>query len=142
MAATADAEWKGDLKGGAGTMRLGSGSYEGDFTYHSRFEDGEGSNPEELIGAAFAGCFSMALSNMLASAGSPPDSVRTSAVVKMGTVGEGRGISRIELVTVGSVPGMDEATFKEHAQKAKAGCPVGKALASVPEVTLDASLQG
>jgi lipoyl-dependent peroxiredoxin len=140
MPARASAQWKGDLKGGSGTFTAGDGGISGDYSYKSRFEDGPGANPEQLIGAAHASCFSMALSNILAEAGSPPDSVDTDAVVTLRLVDGAPTITKIELTTVGRVPGIDEATFKEHADAAKAGCPVSRALAGVPEITLDASL--
>ena len=112
----------------------------GGYTYKSRFEDGPGSNPEQLIAAAHASCFSMALANLLAQAGHPPDSVHTDATVTLRPVDGVPTITRIDLVTVGEVPGIDEPTFVEQASAAKAGCPVSRALAGVPEITLDASL--
>lgn len=140
MAPRADAEWKGNLKEGAGTMRTASGAYEGDFTYETRFEDAPGTNPEELIAAALAGCFSMAFSNMLSENGNVPDRIHTDATVHMGTVDDGPGVEKIELVCEGTVPGIDQATFEEVAAKAKANCPIGKALASVPTIELTATL--
>lgn len=116
-------------------MRLGSGAYEGSFSYASRFESGQGTNPEELIAAAHAGCFSMALSNILGQAGVEPASIKTTAAVHLGA----DGISKIDLETVGDVPGMSEADFRTHAETAKANCPVSKALAAV-EITLQARL--
>jgi osmotically inducible protein OsmC len=139
MPAKGSAEWKGDLPTGAGTFTAGD-TISGGYTFKSRFEDGPGSNPEQLIGAAHAACFSMALSNMLAKAGNPPDSVHTDATVTLRPVDGAPTITKIELVTVGRVPGLDEAAFKEHAMAAKAGCPVSRALAAVPEITLEASL--
>jgi osmotically inducible protein OsmC len=139
MPAKGSAEWKGDLPSGAGTFTAGD-TISGGYTFKSRFEDGPGSNPEQLIAAAHAACFSMALSNMLAQAGHPAESVRTDATVTLRPVDGKPTIAKIELVTVGRVPGMDEATFIEHAQAAKVGCPVSRALASVPEITLQASL--
>jgi osmotically inducible protein OsmC len=138
-ARTAKAEWRGALMDGSGRVELGSGTFAGPYDFRSRFQDGGGTNPEELIGAAHAGCFSMALSNMLAQAGSPPEYVRTTAKVHLEKGDAGFAISRIDLDTEGSVPGMDEATFLGHAQNAKAQCPVSKALASV-EITLTAKL--
>ena len=140
MPAKGSAEWKGDLPSGAGTFTAGD-SISGGYTFKSRFEDGPGSNPEQLIAAAHAACFSMALSNMLAKAGNPPDSVRTEATVTLRPVDGSPTITKIDLVTVGRVPGLDAAAFVEHANAAKAGCPVSRALASVPEITLDASLE-
>jgi osmotically inducible protein OsmC len=133
------AEWQGDLKGGTGTFTAGD-SISGGYTFKSRFEDGPGSNPEQLIAAAHAACFSMALSNILAEAGSAPDSVQTDATVSLRNIDGKPTIAKIDLVTEGRVPGMDEATFVEHAEAAKAGCPVSRALASVPEITLTATL--
>jgi lipoyl-dependent peroxiredoxin len=136
--ATSDASavWKGNLVHGSGTMKLGKGGYEGPFTKASRFEGGAGTNPEELIGAAHAGCYSMFLSAILSASGFPPSEIRTSAKVHMG---DGPAITLIELETVASVPGCEEKVFLEHAEKAKAGCPVSKALAAVP-MTLKATL--
>jgi osmotically inducible protein OsmC len=139
MPAKGTAEWKGDLKSGAGTFTAGD-SISGGFTFKSRFEDGAGSNPEQLIAAAHASCFTMALSNMLATAGNTPDSVHTDATVSIRQIDGKPTIAKIELVTVGRVPGIDQATFAEHAENAKAGCIVSRALAGVPEITLDATL--
>lgn len=130
------AVWKGNLVDGKGSMRLGSGAYEGEFTKASRFDDGKGTNPEELIGAAHAGCFSMFLSAILSEAGHVPDQISTTAKVHLGA---GPKITLIELSTVGKVPGLDEKTFVEFAEKAKKGCPVSQALSSV-EMTLAAKL--
>ncbi len=139
MPAKGSAEWKGDLPSGSGTFAAGD-SISGGYTFKSRFEDGPGSNPEQLIAAAHAACFSMALSNMLAKAGTPPESVHTDATVTLRMVDGAPTITKIALVTVGRVPGLDHAAFVEHAQAAKVGCPVSKALAAVQEITLDASL--
>jgi osmotically inducible protein OsmC len=139
MPAKGSAQWKGDLKGGSGTFTAGD-DITGDYSYKSRFEDGPGANPEQLIAAAHASCFSMALSNILAEAGSPPDAVDTDAVVTLRLVDGAPTITKIALTTVGRVPGLDDAAFQEHAAAAKAGCPVSRALAGVPEVTLDARL--
>jgi osmotically inducible protein OsmC len=139
MPAKGSAEWKGDVPSGLGTFTAGD-TISGEYSFKSRFEDGPGANPEQLIAAAHASCFSMALSNILAQAGSPPDSVRTDAQVTLRIVDGAPTITKIALVTVGRVPGVDEATFQEHAATAKATCPVSKALASVPEITLEASL--
>jgi osmotically inducible protein OsmC len=140
MPAKGSAEWKGDVPTGAGTFTAGD-SISGGYTYKSRFEDGPGSNPEQLIAAAHAACFSMALSSLLAKAGSPPDVVHTDATVTLRLVDGVPTITKIALVTVGQVPGLDEAAFVEHAKTAKAGCPVSRALAGVPEITLEASLK-
>jgi osmotically inducible protein OsmC len=139
MPAKGTAEWKGDLKSGAGTFTAGD-TISGGFTFKSRFEDGPGSNPEQLIAAAHASCFTMALSNMLATAGNTPDSVHTDATVSIRQIDGKPTIAKIELVTVGHVPGIDQATFAEHAENAKAGCIVSRALAGVPEITLVATL--
>src|ERR1700710_2293914 len=132
MPAKATAEWKGDLPTGAGTFTAGD-TISGGYTFKSRFEDGPGSNPEQLIAAAHAACFSMALSNMLAQAGNPPDSIHTDATVTLRPVDGSPTITKIALVPVGRVPGLDEAAFVEHATAAKAGCVVSRALAAVPE---------
>lgn len=130
------AEWHGDLKDGNGKMALGSGAFEGAFSFASRFEDGAGTNPEELIAAAHAGCYSMALSNMLAEAGHPPESVRTEAAVHLEMQGGNPAITHIELHTEAKVPGMDEAEFAKHAEAAKSGCPVSQ-LFKGAEITLE-----
>jgi osmotically inducible protein OsmC len=139
MPAKGSAEWKGDLRAGSGTFTAGD-TISGEYSFRSRFEDGPGANPEQLIAAAHASCFSMALSNILAEAGTPPESVRTDAAVTLRLVDGAPTITKIELVTVGRVPGIDDSTFQQHAATAKAGCPVSRALAGVPEVTLDATL--
>lgn len=136
------AEWRGDLRSGAGTLAVGSGLFSGNFSFASRFEEGQGTNPEELIGAAHAGCFSMALSNILAEAGHAAESVDTTAKVHLRNVDGNPTISRIDLVTEGRVPGIDQQQFAEYADQAKAGCPVSRALAGVGEITLDAKLVG
>ncbi len=133
---TSSAEWKGTLKQGAGTMELASGAYKGPFTFASRFESGKGTNPEELIGAAHAGCFSMFLSALLTDAGFPPTRVHTTAAVHLD---DGPVISAIELSVEAVVPGIAEAAFLQHAEDAKAKCPVSKALAG-PKITLKARL--
>ena len=133
---SSSAEWKGTLKEGAGTMKLGSGAYEGPFTFASRFESGPGTNPEELIGAAHAGCFSMFLAALLTDAGYTPVRIATSARVHLGA---GPTITLIELTTQAKVPGLSEADFQEHAEAAKKGCPVSKALTG-PEIKLHAEL--
>ena len=135
----AEAEWKGSLQEGSGTMRLGSGAFEGQYSFGSRFEEGVGTNPEELIAAAHAGCFSMALSGALTKAGHPPTRVHTTAKVHIDKGDAGFSITRIELKTEGEVPGIDEDTFRKEAEGAKVGCPVSKALTGT-EITLDAQL--
>ncbi len=132
-----DAEWLGSLMEGSGTVKFGSGAYEGPYSFKSRFESGTGTNPEELIAAAHAGCFSMALSAALTQAGHPPTRIHTTASVKLEKDGAGFTITEIELETEGQVPGIDEATFKSTAEEAKKGCPVSKALAG-PKITLTA----
>ena len=136
---TSEAEWKGDLKQGKGMMRLGSGAFEGAYSFPSRFEEGSGTNPEELIAAAHAGCFSMALAAGLSRAGHPPTRIRTRARVHLEREGEGFAITRIELVTEGQVPGVSAADFQSQAESAKQNCPVSKALAG-PAITLTAKL--
>jgi lipoyl-dependent peroxiredoxin len=138
----ATAEWQGDLQSGGGTFSVGSGLVEGKYSFKTRFEDEPGTNPEELIGAAHAACYSMALSNMLASDGHVPESVNTTAKVHLRNVDGAPTISQIDLVTEGRVPGIDQAQFTEYAEKAKAGCPVSRALGGVKEITLEATLAG
>jgi osmotically inducible protein OsmC len=137
---TASARWEGSLTEGNGTMRMGSGAYEGPYSFQSRFEEGDGTNPEELIGAAHAGCFSMALSGELGKAGYDVESVDTEATVHLDEAGDGFAISRIELRTEVSAPGVDEAAFQEAAEAAKKGCPVSQALAAVDSIELAAEL--
>ncbi len=133
---TAEAVWQGTLREGAGTMKLSSGAYEGPFTYASRFETGPGTNPEELIGAAHAGCFSMFLSALLSKDEYTPTRIDTTATVHLGA---GPAITLIELNTAATVPGLAADKFQEYAAAAKAGCPVSKALASV-DIKLTAQL--
>lgn len=134
----ANAQWQGDLKSGKGNMALESGAYEGQFSYNTRFEDGNGTNPEELIGAAHAGCFSMQFSAMLAADGHTPDSIRTEAKVHF-SLDDTPTISRIELVCHGKVPGIDEDTFRQTADKAKDACPVSR-LYQGADISLTATL--
>ncbi len=136
---TADAVWDGDLQGGKGTMRLGSGAFEGQYSFSSRFEEGTGTNPEELIGGAHAGCFSMFLSGSLGRAGHPPTKIETTAKVHLDKAETGFHIPHIELITNATVPGIDEAEFQRIAQEAKQNCPVSKVLAGA-EITLEATL--
>jgi osmotically inducible protein OsmC len=131
--------WRGDLRSGNGTVKLGSGAFEGPYSFPSRFEEGPGTNPEELIAAAHAGCYAMALSNMLASAGFPPTAVSVEGKVHLGRDDKGAAITKIELHCRAEVPGIDAAAFAEHAAAAKVGCPVSKALAATP-IELDAAL--
>lgn len=135
----AEAEWRGNLTEGKGSIKLGSGAFEGAYDWRSRSADGPGTNPEELIAAAHAGCFSMALSAQLAQAGTPPTRVHTTARVHLDKAGEGFAITQIELTTEAEVPGIDAATFETQAQAAKAGCPVSKALAGT-QISLKATL--
>lgn len=135
-----DAEWRGDLKSGGGTLKLGSGAFAGQYSYKSRFEDGTGTNPEELIAAAHAAYYSMALSATLSAQGHPPTRIHTEATVNFGPVPGGFAITKIELVTEGEVPGIDAAAFEQVAQTAKVSCPVSKALAAV-EISLVARLK-
>ncbi len=135
----ANAEWKGKLQDGRGIMKLGSGAFKGEYSFKTRFEDKPGTNPEELIAAAHAGCFSMALSLFLEKAGYTAESIKTDAKVHIEQVGEGFKITRIDLTTEGQVPGIDAAGFEEQAQTAKEECPVSQALAGT-EITLQAKL--
>ena len=141
VARRSEAEWRGGLKDGAGTLSLGSGAFLGDYSFATRFETAPGTNPEELLGAAHAACFSMALSMVLGAAGFTPRSIRTSAEVHIAASADGFAISRIDLVTEGDVPGIDLASFSAQAEAAKRECPVSKALAAV-EITLNARLAG
>jgi osmotically inducible protein OsmC len=136
----ASAVWQGTLKEGNGTMKMTSGAYEGPYSFASRFEEGKGTNPEELIAAAHAGCFSMALSGQLNNNGFTPDRIETTANVHMEKTDAGNTITRIDLVTQAKVPGIDDAKFQELAQNAKKGCPISRALGAVNEITLDAKL--
>lgn len=137
MARQATAEWKGDLKGGKGHVKLGSGAYEGDYSFTSRFEDKPGANPEELVGAAHAGCFSMFLAGQLTTAGFTPVRIHTTATVHLEA---GPTIARIDLATEAEVPGLDETTFQENVEASKRGCPVSKALGAVQAITVSARL--
>jgi len=134
------AQWRGDLQGGEGTLKVGESSYEGPYSFKSRFEEGEGTNPEELIGAAQAACYSMQLSAMLATDGHTPDSVDTTAKVTLRMVDGTPTITKIELETEGRVPGIDDSTFDDYAKKAKEACLVSRALAGVDEITLSSKL--
>jgi len=137
----ASAEWKGNLPKGSGTLETETGFVKGSYSFSSRFEEGAGTNPEELIAAAHAACFSMAFANGLAKAGHEPSSIRTTARAFLEKGPEGFGISRIQLECIGVVPGIDDATFQEHAAAAKTGCPISRALAATP-IELNATLQG
>ena len=134
------AEWNGSLKDGKGSVTVGDDVYTGSYSFKSRFEDAQGTNPEELVSAAHAACFSMALSLVLGEDGHEPESIRTSARAQLRNVDGQPTITAIALETEGRVPGIDEATFTEAAEKAKAGCVISRALAGVDEITLKASL--
>ena len=137
----ASARWEGSLKDGGGTMKMQSGAYEGKYSFGSRFEQDPGTNPEELIAAAHAGCFSMALTAGLGKEGFNPESVSTSARCHLEKGDAGFSITKIDLSTEAVVPGIDDETFQQHAKGAKENCPVSKALAGV-EISLDAKLVG
>ena len=138
-ARTATAKWEKGLRDGHGTMAFGSGAFEGQYSFESRFEEGVGTNPEELLAASHAGCFSMALSAGLGAAGYTPESVETSAKVLLEKAETGFAIRRIDLTTTAVVPGIDEAAFQEQAETAKANCPISKALAAT-DIHLTATL--
>jgi osmotically inducible protein OsmC len=137
---TADAEWTGTLQDGSGHMRFGQGAFDGAYSFSSRFEEGTGTNPEELIAAAHAGCFSMKFSGDLGKAGFTPDRVATTARVHIEKGDAGFSITRIQLQTEAEVPGIDDARFQEIAEEAKRTCPVSQALAAVSEIDLTAKL--
>jgi lipoyl-dependent peroxiredoxin len=137
---TATAHWQGSLLEGSGVIRTCKGGFEGNYSYKSRFEEGEGTNPEELIGAAHAGCFSMALSKGLADAGFPPVGVDTTASVHLDKVDGAQTVTRIDLVTVVDAPGLDEAEFAKIAEGAKQNCPISRLLSPGAQITLQASL--
>jgi osmotically inducible protein OsmC len=139
MARTATAEWKGDLMGGSGHLALGSGAFAGAYSFATRFGDAAGANPEELLGAAHAACFAMALANSLAKAGHPATSVKATANVHLGKDDTGFKITRIDLDCVATVPGVDAATFQQHAESTKTGCIISRALAA-NEINLTARL--
>jgi len=138
MDRTANAHWAGDLKSGKGSLKLGSGVFEGPYSFSTRFEGAKGTNPEELLGAAHAGCFTMALSLFLTTAGHPPTSLDTKATVHLNKVGDNFAITGIDLELRGVVPGLSAAEFQQHAETAKSGCIISRAL-SVP-MTLKATL--
>jgi osmotically inducible protein OsmC len=136
----AEAEWKGNLAQGSGRLKVGSGAFDGPYSFKSRFEEGQSAtNPEELIGAAHAGCFTMALTAQLSRAGLTPTRIHTTAKVKLDKVGEAFAITRIDLETEADIPGLDAAAFQKYAQDAKQNCPVSKALAGT-EIHLAAKL--
>jgi len=134
------AEWRGDLQSGAGTVSVGDGVFEGQYSFASRFEDGTGTNPEQLIAAAHAACFSMALANILTQDGHVPESVSTRANIQLRNVDGAPTLTRVDLETEGRVPGIDQGEFRQYADQAKQGCPVSRALAGIPEIALSATL--
>ena len=136
----AEAQWEGNLAEGNGNLKLGSGAFDGPYSFKSRFEEGQSAtNPEELIGAAHAGCFTMALAAQLTRAGQPPSRIHTTAQVKLEKVGDAFSITRIDLDTEAEIPGIDDAAFQRQAMDAKQNCPVSKALAGT-EIHLTAKL--
>jgi osmotically inducible protein OsmC len=137
---TASARWQGNLTEGSGTIKTGKGGYEGNYSFKSRFEEGEGTNPEELIAAAHSGCFSMAFSKGLADAGFTGTSVETTAKVHLDKTDAGMTVTRIDLETVGAVPGIDAADFQKIAEGAKENCPISRLLSPGAEITLTATL--
>jgi lipoyl-dependent peroxiredoxin len=134
------ATWRGNLRDGNGELEVGDGVFSGAYSFQSRFEEGEGTNPEELIAAAHASCFAMAFSDVLAEAGHEPESISATAAVHLRAGEDGPPIRQIDLRVEGRVPGIDEEHFRAHAEEAKAGCPVSQALAAVPKITLEATL--
>jgi lipoyl-dependent peroxiredoxin len=134
------ADWRGDVQGGSGTVTVGDGVFEGAYSYTSRFGEGKGTNPEQLIAAAHASCFTMALSNILSAAGHAPEYLRTNARVQLRNIDGAPTLSRIDLDTEGRVPGVDEQQFQAHADEAKRICPISRALAGIPEIVLTAKL--
>ena len=138
----ADAEWVGTLQEGKGHMRLGGGAYEGPYSFVSRFEEGEGTNPEELIAAAHAGCYSMAFSGALGRAGFPPARIATTATVHLNKTDEGFRVQRIDLATEAEVPGIEDGQFQEIAETSKKNCPISVLLGGSAEITLEAKLVG
>ena len=137
----ATAEWTGEFEGGSGSFEGASGRLAGDYSAGSRFGDSGGTNPEELVAAAHASCFSMFLAGVLDQAGNAPESIRTEAKVQILKEGEGFAVKKIDLSTVGRVSGIDDAAFQQAAETAKANCPISKALAAVPEMNLEARLE-
>jgi osmotically inducible protein OsmC len=137
---TASARWQGNLTEGSGTVKTGKGGFQGNYSFKSRFEEGEGTNPEELIAAAHAGCFSMAFSKGLADAGFTPTSVETTAKVHLDKTDAGMTVTRIDLESVGDVPGIDAADFQKIADGAKENCPISRLLSPGAEITLNATL--
>jgi osmotically inducible protein OsmC len=134
------AEWRGNVESGSGTVTVGNGVFEGAYSYGSRFGEEEGTNPEQLIAAAQAACFTMALAGVLAAAGHAPESVRTNARVRLRNIDGAPRLVRLDLDTEGHVPGVDEQQFQRYADEAKAACPVARALAGIPEIVVTAKL--
>ncbi|MEJ3742410.1 OsmC family protein [Actinomycetes bacterium KLBMP 9797] len=137
---TASAHWQGNLTEGTGNIRTGKGGLEGPYSFKSRFEEGEGTNPEELIGAALAGCFSMFLAKVLTDAGSTPDAVNTTANVHLNKTEAGQTVTQIQLETVVEAPGIDEAEFQKSVENSKANCPISRLLTPGTEITVNARL--
>jgi osmotically inducible protein OsmC len=138
---SANAEWKGDLRSGTGSFSGASGQLGGAYSFESRFTDSGGTNPEELVAAAQASCYSMQLAHMLAQGGTTPDSVRTDAKVQILKQDDGFAITKIDLLTVARVPGIDDAAFQETAKAAKEACLISQALGAIPEHNLEARLE-
>ncbi|MCW3029057.1 MAG: peroxiredoxin, OsmC subfamily [Solirubrobacterales bacterium] len=134
------AEWNGSIESGSGSVTVGEGVFEGPYSYESRFAEGAGTNPEQLIAAAHAACFTMALSSVLGAAGHVPESLRTNARVQLRNIDGAPTLTRIDLETEGHVPGIDDQQFQRHAEEAKANCPVSRALTGIPEIALSAKL--
>jgi osmotically inducible protein OsmC len=137
---TGSAEWRGNVESGSGTVTVGDGVFQGAYSYDSRFGEGKGTNPEQLIAAAHASCYTMALSNIIGSAGHVPESLHTNARVQLRNVDGAPTLTRIDLETQGQVPGIDEEQFRAYADEAKRACPVSRALAGIPEIRLTATL--
>jgi lipoyl-dependent peroxiredoxin len=138
---SADARWQGGIQSGGGTIALESGAFEGNYSFQSRFEEGPGTNPEELLAGSHAGCFTMAFTLALERAGHSPESVETTASAQLLKDDGGFAIKRIDLTTRARVPGIEDAEFQELAKAAKEGCPISKALAAVETIELDAKLE-
>jgi osmotically inducible protein OsmC len=134
------AEWNGSIESGSGSVTVGEGVFEGPYSYESRFAEGAGTNPEQLIAAAHAACFTMALSSVLGAAGHVPESLRTNARVQLRNIDGAPTLTRIDLDTEGHVPGIDDQQFQRQAEEAKANCPVSRALTGIPEIALSAKL--
>ncbi len=141
MARNGSAEWQGDLPSGNGTVTVGDSAWTGNYSFKSRFEDGEGTNPEELLAAAHAGCFTMAMSLFLTEKGHAPERLHTTAKAQLRQVEGAPTITKIDLAVEGSVPGIDQDAFQKFAEQAKEGCVISRALAGVQEMTVTASLK-